>query len=1121
MRFRIPAWQVASLVLGTLAAASAAEPVDVFFRGGSGLAVVRREVPPGMAAEEAAIAALAAGPTADEQAAGLYSAIAPGTRVQQVVLADDAVSVDFSAELLAGGVNDELIQAVFQQVNWTLRQFGRDRVITLTVDGAPLWSYLPPKPKPTRAPAPPAAPSGLLGSLSGRSITVSPGHGYMWNGSSWVTQRPVYCSPLNQEDFHNLEMCQYLEVYLLADGATVRMSRCTNKNQGTDPTSGKPWWQVAAYVWLKYLGYPCSVYASATGDCTLGSGSSESSDDIRSRPLASDYDNTDIYVSLHTNGYTGDCTGSCPTGTETYYDASTEHAAWGAVSQTLANHINSSIMNAITANVDSSWTCHGTCVKNSNGNYGEIRIPDRAATLTELAFHDTCDRDAIHLRDNFFRSAAMWGMYKGICTYFGTSPTWDFYSDEYVSNTVPSTMNPGQSYTVDVTFRNRGVLWNSARNFRLGAVGDSDPFTAFNRVSLPGEVGPGQTCTFTFTMTAPTTPGTYTTEWRMVRDGVTWFGATYSEQITVTGGDPLPPTVTDHPVSQTVAFGATASFTALASGSSPLSYRWQKDGADLTDGGKISGATSTTLQISSVDYADAASYRCVVTNAYGSATSNAATLAVTPNAFIVESRSGGQNFAKYSETGVWGNSGGKSTAAGTTAGIGSRYGSTYRSVAGEKHALFDADLPVTGPYEIFVTWSASSNRRTPILHRITHAGGTTDVNVDQTATANVWLSLGTFTCNAGTNSSRVDVSNLNIDASGSMYADAVKWEFRGGTQPPTITQHPSARSVCPGATTTFTVAASGSGPLAYQWQKGGANIADGGHYSGTATGTLTVSGADADDVANYRCVVTNPGGSVTSNQAALTLKAATVVTQHPAAQSACPGEAVQLSVAATGDGTLTYRWRKNGDDLNDGGHYAGATTAMLTITNADAGDAGDYACVVTGGCGSATSNAAAVTLRTATTVTQHPAAQDVCPGGSATFSVAGNGEGTVTYQWQKDGADIAGATAAVLQLDNVQSEDAGDYRCIVTAACGSVASDTAALTLKLFVADFNADCDVDMQDFAAFQTCFNGPNAPPAAGCAYPADFDGDADVDLSDFATFQACFNGPNQVAGDSCPRR
>lgn len=519
-----------------------AATVTVWFYRGDVMFAAQRTTSTLVPTAEEAVRQLVAGPTAIEAAAGVSSAIPLGTEILGIVTDATSAAIDFSASLLTAGVDEVVVESVFRQVNWTVRPFGADTSVALTVEGQPLSSYLPPKPRIVPRPIRTAAAQTAAASLAGHSVTVSPGHGYMWSGSTWATQRPIYCSPLNQEDFHNLEMCQYLEKYLVADGATVRMARCTDMNYGYDSVatgthiaSNKPWWQCAGYLWIQKLGYPCSVYASYTGDCTTGSGGSESNDDVRSRPLMSDQDGTDIYVSMHTNGYAGDCTGAgCPTGTETYYDAGSEHAAWGAVSLALANNINSSITNAIAGHVDPTWTCHGTCVKNSNGNYGEIRIPDRAATLTELGFHDTCDRDADanHLRDGFFRSAAMWGMYKGICTYFGKSPTWDIYSAEYVNDTIPATMTAGATYNVTVTYRNRGAVWKAARAFRLGAVDDSDPFTSFNRVGISGEVGPGDTYTFAFAMTPPAA-GTFVTDWRMVRDGVTWFGTTLSKTVVV------------------------------------------------------------------------------------------------------------------------------------------------------------------------------------------------------------------------------------------------------------------------------------------------------------------------------------------------------------------------------------------------------------------------------------------------------------------------------------------------------------------------------------------------------------------------------------------------------------
>ena len=92
---------------------------------------------------------------------------------------------------------------------------------------------------------------------------------------------------------------------------------------------------------------------------------------------------------------------------------------------------------------------------------------------------------------------------------------------------------------------------------------------------------------------------------------------------------PFPPAITQDPVSQSVNAGQTAVFTVSASGTTPLNYQWQKNQVNLSDGGNISGSTTHTLQVSNVQPSDEGDYRCIVTNNYGSATSNAATLDVT------------------------------------------------------------------------------------------------------------------------------------------------------------------------------------------------------------------------------------------------------------------------------------------------------------------------------------------------------------------------------------------------------------------------------------------------------------------------------------------------------------
>jgi hypothetical protein len=107
----------------------------------------------------------------------------------------------------------------------------------------------------------------------------------------------------------------------------------------------------------------------------------------------------------------------------------------------------------------------------------------------------------------------------------------------YVSQSVPSSMTAGQSYSVSVTMKNSGgTTWTAASAYRLGAINPYDNTTwGMNRVGLASgdSIAPGQQKTFTWTVTAPATAGPYNFQWRMLQEGVTWFGDT-STNVAVT-----------------------------------------------------------------------------------------------------------------------------------------------------------------------------------------------------------------------------------------------------------------------------------------------------------------------------------------------------------------------------------------------------------------------------------------------------------------------------------------------------------------------------------------------------------------------------------------------------------
>lgn len=82
-----------------------------------------------------------------------------------------------------------------------------------------------------------------------------------------------------------------------------------------------------------------------------------------------------------------------------------------------------------------------------------------------------------------------------------------------------------------------------------------------------------------------------------------------------------PPYILVQPAPQSVDIGGTAQFTVQVGGAEPLSFQWQKDAIDLSDGPKISGAATATLTVTGCDVSDVGAYRCVVSNGYGTTTS--------------------------------------------------------------------------------------------------------------------------------------------------------------------------------------------------------------------------------------------------------------------------------------------------------------------------------------------------------------------------------------------------------------------------------------------------------------------------------------------------------------------
>ena len=117
------------------------------------------------------------------------------------------------------------------------------------------------------------------------------------------------------------------------------------------------------------------------------------------------------------------------------------------------------------------------------------------------------------------------------------------YSDSaFVSQNVPNTIAPGATVEVNITMNNDGTETWDPSSFRLGSQNVQGNTTwGTSRVNMTATVAPGANKTFTFNITAPNTQGTYNFQWKMVNDGVEWFGALSDNVvIEITDAVPLP-----------------------------------------------------------------------------------------------------------------------------------------------------------------------------------------------------------------------------------------------------------------------------------------------------------------------------------------------------------------------------------------------------------------------------------------------------------------------------------------------------------------------------------------------------------------------------------------------------
>ncbi len=244
-----------------------------------------------------------------------------------------------------------------------------------------------------------------------------------------------------------------------------------------------------------------------------------------------------------------------------------------------------------------------------------------------------------------------------------------------------------------------------------------------------------------------------------------------------------------------------------------------------------------------------------------------------------------------------------------------------------------------------------------------------------------------------------------------------------------ITGDPVDETVCPGESVVLSVGVEG-GELAYEWMRDGVPI------SGETADTLTIDSVTKQDAGAYEVRVTGACGVDYSSAARVSLIAPPIVSTQPSSQSTCIGDSAIMSIQANDAGTLSYQWRRNGEDI------AGADEPDYEVPFVAQDDLGQYSCVVSDGCGQQNSSMeATLTEWPEPLISVQPFGTTICEGESIFLFISA--QNVTSYQWYKNGEVLQNGGSAFLSVSNASVVDSGGYHVVASSPCDSTQSKVA------------------------------------------------------------------------------
>ena len=285
-------------------------------------------------------------------------------------------------------------------------------------------------------------------------------------------------------------------------------------------------------------------------------------------------------------------------------------------------------------------------------------------------------------------------------------------------------------------------------------------------------------------------------------------------------------------------------------------------------------------------------------------------------------------------------------------------------------------------------------------------------------------------------------------ADGGVYSDTVTLKVN---LKPAITSQPNDVKVVEGSNAVFTVAASNADSYRWYYQKPGASDWNPVLINGTsATYTLKTELRHNGNI--YRCVVTNAVGDVTSATVSLTVCGKLAITQQPVGATVTEGTKVSFKVEATNAEKYQWYYQKPGESIWNPVLVNG-TYATYTLTTAMRHNGYIYRCLVSNDGGTLFSDTVTLKVNAKPTITSQPTDVTVSEGATAVFKVEASNATTYRWYYQKPGSTdwnpvLINGTSATYTLVTAARHNGNIYRCVVSNAAGEVTSETAKLTVK-------------------------------------------------------------------------